>query len=164
MSSTISLTTTTPAPSTTSTTTTTTTTTAPTRDPERMDSRLRGRPERPRFVPTEQSAVEDAGLFDYYGDAMFGFGDYDGTDYQTETSTVNNRPSADVNQQRSGGTGGYCRVCHGQDPTTCRSQPAGKSIELIVNNLKHLNYSTLLFQSNVSVNKMHALFESLVLR
>ena len=131
MSSTISLTTTTPAPSTTSTTTTTTTTTAPTRDPERMDSRLRGRPERPRFVPTEQSAVEDAGLFDYYGDAMFGFDNYDGTDYQTEveTSTTNNRPLADqqvVNQQRSGGTGGYCRVCHGQDPTTCRSQPAGK--------------------------------------
>ena len=90
-----------------------------------MDSRLRGRPERPRFV-----APVDDNLFDYYGDAMFGFGDYDGTQYDTqasETTEINNRPSANV-QVKSGGTSGYCRICDGEDAANCATRSAGKSI------------------------------------
>lgn len=126
MSSTISLTTTTPKPSTTTTTTTTSAPTPPPRSPERMDARLRGRPERPRFF--ESSEVEDAGLFDYYGDAMFGFDNYDGTDYEVTDSvfetTVNNRPNANVNQQKSGSGAGYCRICSGEDAAGCAARSA----------------------------------------
>lgn len=103
-----------------------------TRDPERMDSRLRGRPERPRFVPTASPApVEDAGLFDFYGDAMFGFDNYDGTEYDDANATGDEasntgRPTFVFQNQQRSGSGGYCRICDGQDATNCAAQSAGE--------------------------------------
>ena len=74
-------------------------------------------------------------MFDYYGDAMFGFGDYDGTQYDTQTTEqtveTNNRPSANV-QVKSGGTSGYCRICDGEDATNCAARSAGKSNDLSI--------------------------------
>ena len=97
-----------------------------------MDSRLRGRPERPRFVPTSSAPVEDAGLFDFYGDAMFGFDNYDGTESDdasaaaAEQATTNGRPTTVFQNQERSLTSGFCRICDGQDAAGCASQSAGE--------------------------------------